>query len=394
MIINEKKAYDIAFACALIGCFLILIGYPMRLSILNSIATWMILGSSALMGIFSLVTRGRSALEYRTRNNWILLFVLCGFSILFSFQWDYNSIVKLFAFMELPLYMLILSRRISKGGIKKWTYGIFGIYVLLCVYFANSPFAHAYRVSNQFVTNAQINLNALTMGYNNPNEASLYLLIAFIFVFSAVFAYRKLLVRGFFLIEALYVLYLIEQTESRATLLLALFILCTTFFCNRTVSSKRFFDVVFLIPIVFAIFLAFFPSIYQLWVVLGESFDSGRGQLFGEILSNMTPFTFLIGNYSRYGLANAHNAYISIFATFGFPALVAFVCIIKKSYVFLGGRVTEQKAAIVLFWGLVALVFYSAVEAFVFTSGSFCAASFFLLFVLYQNLQEEDKLCV
>lgn len=389
MVINKKSICRFLVIATLLGCFLALIGHPLRINILPSIATWIIAGSVLLSTclIFTASSHKKFLIPF------LLVIILSAFSLLSSFQSGYSVLVKYITFLELPMLLYLLHECDFELKSAKWICSVFGIYVILCIYFQKSPVAYDISISNEFNTNLTLKLKELTMGYNNPNEAALYLLIAFIVVFAGFYMYKNLIVRTLFLVGTIYTAYLILLTYSRSAIILMFFISIAALLTKCTISKPVFFYLVCSVPIFVMIFTLFFPNVAEAIVVLDEQFDTGRGILYREVLNNLNLFTFFFGNFNRYQLSNLHNAYISIVASLGFPTFLAFQDLIRKSYITTFTKKTDNKAAIVVFWGLIAVILYSSFEAFVLVSGTFGAASMFLLFVMYKGLSNGGKTC-
>ena len=250
------------------------------------------------------------------------------------------------------------------------------------LFFYNSGFSH--RFVGQYGETVHPHI---TLGYGNPNEAGLYLMLCAFILLSAVFHYKSRMMKILCLGEILFCCYLLTAADCRITVVLYTAVAIAVLLCKKVSFSRAAMNVILLTPLFFVVLILAFPMLENI-TFLGSSFDTGRSILYREIIENLTFSSVLFGDFERYALSNMHNAYISIFASLGILPMVTFWGGLYMALKKCQNVVIEKKEHMVLLFSLLAIVVYSAVEAALLVSGSVYAASVFLLYYLYISNDE------
>lgn len=311
----------------------------------------------------------------------ILLVFFCIVALLTSSSVHTEGIVKVLTFWELPL-LFMAARQTGVNSIRKLIYGVNLCYPIMFLLFYNSSFAYRY-FSEYGVTLSE----HVTLGYSNPNETGLYLMICLFILASAFFYYKRLEIRICCAAEIVCLGFLIWKTQCRVAMMLSLAVLVLTVFCKRVCIRKPLWNTILLFPAIYIVLLLIWPELTELRI-WGETLDTGRSTIYQEAIRNLTLSGFFFGAYGRYHLANMHNAYLSIFASLGIFAAASYMAILRMAYKKCCNVVLEKKENIVLLLGMLATLVVGAVEAALFVGGSVYAASVFLLYHLFISNDE------
>lgn len=380
--LGKKKIFDLIKSryLALFGMLIILLFQPWRNNAMMSLGTWIIFFST-LFNLFQVISE-----KFAKNSSLILLFILAlsVFSIVVSMDFTYSSLVALFCFCEIPIFWET-SIYPAKDNFKKH---IYITYLILSVYYVFLSFS---SVSHKYIgPYGETRHDALTLGYNNPNQTGMYLLVCFFVLLSATAFFNKIIVKRIFLISAILQMFLVWKTESRACIIIAIvYLVYYCFFSKRSriFLSDSFVRVIVFIPIIIFLLITLFHNTFEGLTVLDERFDTGRFTIYVNVLRNYNILNFFFGDFSKYAFSNLHNAYLSVMATIGFPAMVLFILFL---YTKVTGTLKEvtQRYQRLTYVGLLALVIHMAFEAAFFTAGSVYAVSVLTLIWLSSNTQE------
>ena len=380
------SSFYFAICYMLLGCqALILIGHPLQIYALISVGTWGIMVAQVVAIVTLLLDNEKKLLE----NNPLVMVAILLLSIIIAVSLNNRInlmiLTKIVTFTQLPLFLLIAPKGNAQKN-KKAIYIVNFIYPVAFLFFYRSSFA--YRFYGPYGETLH---ESLTLGYNNPNEAALYLMICFFILLSAMFYFNRYAIRLLALLEACLVGYLIYLTGSRAALILCVLIVVAMIITREYVIKPSLLLIVFLIPLFFTVLMVMFPEIAHT-VVLGETIENGRLSMVTDYLSEVNLFEFLFGNFSKYNLGNLHNGMLSICASFGIGITILFFVILHYAYknVLLKGDL-NRAAYMPVALGLLAIVIYSVAEAAPFVAGSVFSASIFMLAYLAAPEKEIEK---
>lgn len=311
----------------------------------------------------------------------VLFAVIAVFSIIISNQMSYKSIVMLMSALEIPLFMLSVSR-LSSERLTKCIYKTFVLISLFFIALSFTSLAHIFK--NEYGVSQQ---EFLTLGYGNPNKTGMLLFACFAVLLSYLFSEDNLIKKLLLTADAAYILVLIFQTLSRACTIIAVLLLIFSF-----VKSKKIINVFAkaccIVPLIFAPLFILFPTQIMQSKILGETLDTGRLSIYLNVLKNMTVKNFIIGNYT-YQFSNLHNVYITVFATVGVIGVVLFAVL----YFFINSKLSttyDDKQSKVAFLAISLYALHSSVEAAMFLSGSLYATIIILLYVLCINKTDKE----
>ena len=233
-----------------------------------------------------------------------------------------------------------------------------------------------------------VELDVLTLGFGNPNETAIYLMLCGFLLLAAFFRYKTLFKRIVLAVEFLWVMFLVHKTDCRAVVFMLGAVLLGVVFWKKMSLNKKSIRTIFLGTALFTVVLFILPTLGRM-TFMDEALDTGRTAIFERYLNSLKFDSFLRGDFQRYPLINMHNAFLSLLAAFGI--LAAIVCWGFYYRGFLNvcagkPRSMEQK---VLQLSCMAIVIHSTVEASVLTSGAIYAVSTFL--VLFATAGAENE---
>ena len=224
-------------------------------------------------------------------------------------------------------------------------------------------------------------MEELTLSYHNPNEASMYLTCCLFVLMIGITFYKQIWIKVLFAVNAIYMVYLINLTQSRAGIISAL-IAIIMFVCNKWIKINKIFTrIALVIPLVMAVLIYFFNEQLTEIKILGESMETGRKGVFEQLFSVLEFTEIFTGDFATHPFDNFHNVYISIFATIGIFGVLCYVFYFEKTLFLIAEKkdlTSYSKAACI---GVLTLLVYSSVEATIFTGGSAYAMCFVGIYV-------------
>lgn len=287
-----------------------------------------------------------------------------------------KAAVAYLCFLMLPGYIVLYRRADNISRLKTAVYiaNVFytGIYIYLR--FTDKAFIFYGAYGKEIIDD-------LTLGYGNPNEAGIYLMLSFFIMLSAVFAAKKWWQRWGTCLLSGAICYLLWETNCRICIILAAVILVLTVFkcLPRLKSGIRL--IAFLIPLISLILVRVIPNILKEMTFMGDVVDTGRYFVFDRFFDGLTVGSFLFGDVARYPGSNMHNSYLSLLAMFGVLTAVIYVLFLNtslKAYY----RKLSNTQSYVAYAGVLAVIIHGAAEGTLIMSGTVYAGMAGLLFLL------------
>lgn len=365
---RKIKSDHIPLALMIAGFLLIQIFNPFDINVMISAGTWIIVLSCVVVFSRQIAPKRRITIDVLVLYTLILINL---FSMIIRRRFSYASIVSMGCFLEIPIIVCAYTEE-QEDVVKRIIYYVFSgigvFYFLLSV----SPFA--YLFTTQWGTAP---IPQLTLSYNNPNEAAMYLFTSIIVMTSFYSKMDKkrgrlILITGIACMCTLMIL-----TESRTGILATgvYFLLLRTY--KKKTISRGMIALVLWIPILYVV-LARTVGDFMLW---GDTVSTGRMEIYNRVLENLDFTSFLFGNFN-FSFQNLHNAIISIFGTVGVLGTAAFYYIINNKIFYLGDCVRQSGENKQAFLGLICMIMYTATEAAFFTAGSAFAVCFLAVYFL------------
>lgn len=316
--------------------------------------------------------------KQKYKVNEFLLFVLILISIisiLKSQTLSYKSIINLFSFLEIPIFLVCTKSVETDTRIKiASTVAIISSFLYILCYF--SPQAYIYNGKYGF-----IEISDLTLGFNNPNETGIHLL-GTLFVLIITYSYQdKLRKKFFYLIDACILYYLIILTKSRICIIIgAICFICIFLVQHRKKIYKWLKYISLWFPAIVLLTIIFFPDFLLSKNLMGENLDSGRISIILKVIDNMNIGSIILGDFSNQ-FSNMLNSYLSILVTVGCIALLIYIYILNYSLDKVIKNV-KDRYNIIAYYSILLFLIHSSVEAGWMVGGSFYASSFFAIYIM------------
>lgn len=381
MKIKTTTAYSILACLALISHLFSIVGLPMGYHRLVSFSVMLTTVISALALMLIFVERDQSV----DRMNDFTIFVILVATIVLSLlvnKTGFSSWKKILTFLQLPAFLFAANRSFN-SKMRDVIYVTNGFYPILFWYFYNAPFAHRYEGEYGFVNHKNI-----TLGFSNPNEAALYIMICAIIVLAAVFHYKAIPIKVLFAGEFALLLFLLNQSGSRAAILMTFAILLIVLLVKKISLNAKKIRILIFIPLIVPLVLYCFPQLGD-YLLMKETIDNGRGELVADFVKEMNLGLFLLGDFKQYPLINWHNAPLSIMAAFGTITLITYWEYMYRGYKKLCIMTVEDGESKTLLLGAMVIIIYSAVESSLLVSGAVFALSGYLLLFLLGSGQRQ-----
>ena len=351
---------------------LILTGLPFRIYIIVSIGTWGIM-LCQMASLLMLFADGKKKLIDNNRLMILaILIALSLFAVVLSTSIDLNVLIKLLTFTQLPTFLFIATRN-NKRRLKDAVYGVNFIYPILFLVLYRMPFAH--RIVGEYGDGVH---NDITLGYNNPNEAAIYMMFCFFIILSAMYRYKNIWIRALALIEACVLSYLMYLTNCRAAVIICLVVVIYMMFTTEITIQPLLLGAVFLIPVIYTISIISFPSLASI-ELMGETIENGRREIIIAFIEELNVFEFMFGNFGKYQLSNMHNAMISVIASVGIIVFGVYFTSIYFGYKRILRSAWGKRDFMPLALGMLGIIIHSTAEAAPLVAGSVYAASMFML---------------
>lgn len=284
--------------------------------------------------------------------------------------------VPYLCFVMLPGYIVLYRRADNINRLKAAVYVANVFYTVVYVYLRFTDKAFLYYGPYGATT-----IGELTLGYDNPNQTGIYLMLSFFIMLSAVFAAKKRWQRRGCVLLCGALCYLLWETECRTCIVLAAVVLILTIFkfLPRLKAGARL--IVFLIPLVSLILVRTIPDTLTALSFMGDVVDTGRYLVFDQLFSNLTIGSFLFGDVVGYAGTNMHNSYLSLLAMFGILTTIMYVMFLSTSLKAYCKKLSGF-SSYVAYAGVLAVIVHGAAEGTLIISGTVYAGMAGLLFLL------------
>lgn len=368
----------------------IIIGNPLNINVLVSICTRILIVSVIMFALIELMMRVRAnTVDVIAFLACVVVAAVITVSFIRGINVVINKYVSILCFFMIPSYIVLFYNKRCSSHIKRFIYCFNYLYWIEFLYLSSSPLK--YIGYSQWGT---FQYEYLTLGYQNPNETGMMLLVPFIIMLCAFSDSKTILKKAIFGIPTIHLFYMILETQSRTCILLSIFIFLS-YICPKLFRiSKGWVILSLALPVLTMIFQIMFPDFFENLMILGETADTGRINLWVAFEQTTSGFTWLVGNIGLYGGANMHNSYLSIIASYGIIVCILFVIFLGNAFFsYCCGMKQDSKinSQTIAFWGMLCVIVHGCAEATFLVSGAVFAGLASLLFVL--ALPMRSSLC-
>ena len=381
---NKFNLYDVCFIISALAGAGILIAMPYKETTIMSLGTYTI----AICAVLMYVKRFSNYLHHMSHQDLavLLLVFVCLTAVGFSHSDIKTNFINLLCFLEIPIFMLCAKNFNSKRTLE---FFLWVQYILSFYYLYLSQTDKAYLFEGKYDI---MQLEELTLSYNNPNEAAMYLTACFVALLIAVVTYKKIILKLMFLINATIVAYLVWLTGARVGVVVCALVAMCLVFIKKIKIKKAITRIILLIPMIMIILIYSYNDQLVNLQLLGSSVETGRINVFEYVFSDLDFREIFFGDFATHSFANFHNIYVTIFGTIGIFGVTIYAFFLDHSLISQQKNVDYSLAQKMAYIGVLSFVIYSSVEATLFTGGSAFAMCFIGVFVsfAFQSQKTEE----
>lgn len=364
------KLNDIFVTVTYIAIGLIFVGNSFGHSNIISMGTYALAISCLGYGGF-LITKSIRQVNIQT----FLVLTLIVSVIVSSTANSQASTIEFLLFLMLPVYIEICSYSCDSEGDTKKLYIASVAYFLIQLLAALSSNSHTAQ-SRWGVYQSSY----LTLNYPNPNQTAMILMPLFFvhmtFLLEKRPTKRKIVDLCICAIEFAFIF----MTGSRTGIVLSVIAVVLLVSGIYKHLGKKYGYICLAIPAVAVVLMIAFPQLSTAIQFMNDALDTGRGEHYLSVIQSMTPISFLFGDFSKYSGRNMMNGYITIWAEYGFCALLIYFIVlllrIKTIALNLPNMDDRNSYGFCLFC---LLLVQTAMESAYLTSGTVYAALVFLI---------------
>lgn len=289
-----------------------------------------------------------------------------------------DAVLSTLGFLALPIMISYTALFKIDFDLKPFVYAYIILLSGLFIWLYHTDLRHAFETIYGVEQ-----IEAVTLGYNNPNQTAMYLFVCVIGLVSAFSYFRPKLVKLFLLLDVCYISWLLVQTQSRtATLLLAAFLILVLYSRRRSIP-KSWPALSVLAPVIYLLLLPVTTLFQKEILVMGQNLFTGRDAIYNRYLSNVNFLTFFLGDLRRYMFQNLHNGYLAIAASAGIFTCLGYFWLLRSHT---SGNLPRRDAPVeerTAFIGFLCLIIYTSSEAAFFVGGAGYAFLIFSIFSLF-----------
>ena len=298
-----------------------------------------------------------------------------------------EHLVNYMCFLMLPAYFILFKDLKSIGRMRRHVFFAAFVYAGLFIWISTGKLA--YIGYNQWGTYYG---DDLTLGYDNANQAAIFLLITFIVLFCVFVALKPIVLKIAVIGIEGWLFYLIWQTHSRAAVISAVFVLVLVLTGIISKIKTRLQNVIIALPAISFPLVWVFPEFFSNLIVLGQEAGGGRFWVYSQFLDKLTVTSFFFGNYDENAGGNLHNSYLSIFANFGIIAMIFYIIFLCKVLTEYREEHEMDEVSYAAFAGILGIIIHGIAEGSVWISGTVYAGLFSMLIVLMIPKGKTDQM--
>lgn len=382
--------FRVCFYLTIISNLIIYIAQPLDLLVLETLASRCYMLSNLVAFLLAINHSMKKQIPYKTKQIITIVLMICFSLVSFLLSSNsgmYNYVIRLLCYLALPFYFLYIDYLTPDKITLNFVFIINFITSIVFTLLSFSKYKYAGYESFLGTDGAW-----LTLGYNNPNQTAMYLIITLILLLCSLIYFRRKIIKLLILLDILYMCWLLLETSSRTCICIGILILAAFILKKKLNTSVIIVIGVLLLPMLFMIF---YPSMYENgWIHLfefrGKADYSARSYIFQSILTSVQK-QFVFGNFSTYQLQNLHNGILSVYASFGIVGSVLFYIYYLRAYIHILTHGIKSRIAYISFLGLLAIFIHACAESAFIVGGSMFAGSLSILIFLVKLDEKEVK---
>lgn len=321
LIYKETKINLFYITEALLSAFapiFILLGYSPMASLLFNFSFIVILSHL----IFLIIIKKIPQEKFDIAIILFLMLALVLFNVAINSKngFGFTYLTKAIIFCATMIFVFISSIDILNKKTKEW---ICVVYCGLSIFYIIFYFL--------FGGNEIIVANSVSMGFNNPNEAGMWLMTCSFWLVLLFDTVKKKRQKALIFICILLLLYMSYSTGSRNVLLAFILMICIKVFYKS--KKRKMLPVILLLPIIYAIVYLFLvkTNLINYFIFLSSAGKpvTSRVEIWNFALNSIQGVKFFTGNYygisSGTGMSQMHNMLIDVLASYGIFVFVLFI---------------------------------------------------------------------
>lgn len=364
----------------LICNFLILLGNSQDITILVSWPTRFMVSDIFLLGCVLFINSIASH-KVGIIDAWFAALVAYS-AFCFIMAGQLGQYVSYMCFMMLPACMVLYRRVLNVRRVRLAVYVANTCYAILFILLSRASNSHYFQGPYGITI-----IEELTLGFNNPNESGIYLMLSFFVMLSAVFYWKKRWQRNGSIVLSVVLYYLLWQTQSRMAILMAavaaVAVLMRRFYKPGIIMRMT----VLLSPAISFVITMLFSAVLDSVSLMGEALDTGRYNIYQALLSRLDFLGVFIGNVPGFAGGNLHNSYLSIMGSYGLITTVLYIALSNAVLREQHANSQKSEAAYAAYIGILCIISHGIAEGTLLLSGTVYAGLGGLLFLL--TLPEE-----
>ncbi len=374
---------DIGVYMVLICNFFILWGNSQGIAVIVSWPTRLMVSYIFLLAIYLFSTKVTSNKVELTEALFVGLVAITAVCyVLTSKSALFDKLVQYMCFLMLPGCCVLYKHAGRVKELKKAIYIANIFYAFLFIALIYAPNSH---VADSGYALEEV--EELTLGYQNPNETAIYLMLTFFVLCATVLAAHKRLWRVCTGALALQIYYMTLQTKSRTCVVLCTVFLVLVLLQKRFRIGRKMLKVAVVLPAIILLIMMEFPQWVARLRFMGEVADTGRIQIFNAFFKNWDFGIALLGNFLQYGGENLHNSFLTLMALFGIPAAVYYMYVLYKQSVDYKNRI-QAPVSYMAFVSWIMVIIHGVAEGALLAAGTVYAGMAGLLLIMM--LPEEE----
>lgn len=378
----------VCFYITVLSNLMIYITLPLNIILLATLASRCYILCNLITFLAAVILCTKKYMPYRTNQILIIIFMLLFSTISFVLSNGvtfFQYLTKILSYLAVPFYFLSIDYIIPKKKITDFVYLVNFLISIVFTFLSFSSYSYKGYAHYLGTKNAW-----LTLGFSNPNQTAMYLMLNFIVLFCTYFYYKKKLLRVTAFLFLIYIGKLLYNTSSRTCIITVIIIIAIILLKRKNQVSDLGIIAFLLIPTVFMIL---YPVLYKNGLflqreILGKT-DYGTRSIFYEQALNALKSNWLFGNYGKFRLANLHNGTLSVLSSLGIAGFISFYACYFRAHFQIKTYGPKSKSSFIAWIGLLAVFLHTCAESALITGGAMYAGSISVLIYLAKSDDKE-----
>lgn len=368
---------DLGVYMVLICNFFILWGNSQGIDLIVSWPTRLMVSYIFLLAIYLFITKATSNKAELTDALFVGLVAITAVCYVLTCKSAlFGKLVQYMCFLMLPGCCVLYRHAGRVKELKKAIYIANVFYAFLFIALIYAPNSHI-----AYGPYGLEEVEELTLGYQNPNETAIYVMLSFFALTAAAFNEEKLTWKWCYGALAAEMYYIVLQTQSRTCIVLCTAFLVLALLQKRFKIGKKMLKVAVVLPVIILLIMMEFPQWIARLRFMGEVADTGRILIFNSFFENWDMSHAVLGDFLQYGGSNLHNSFLTLMGMFGLPTATFYMYFIYKNSVVYAEQSATQ-GAYLGYVGWIMLIIHGIAEGTLVAAGTVYAGMAGLMLIL------------